>query len=178
NGLGLATAYSIVKNHDGHITVESKLGEGTCFHVFLPAATGQLPVQGERQQLKAAAGRILVIEDNVHIAESLTEILNIHGYKAEWVGDGAEGLARYQESMRQGDKYRAVIMDLTIPGGMGGRETIKRMLQIDPGVIALVISGYSNDPVMSNYREYGFRGALSKPFNHDDLLMELQVLLH
>ncbi len=177
NGLGLATAYSIIKNHEGHITVESEVGVGTCFHVFLPAALGQTQGLVKKCAPAAAAGRILIIEDNEHIAEALTEILNMHGYMAEWVGDGAEGLALYQEGMRREDKYRAVIMDLTIPGGMGGRETIKRMLELDPEVIALVISGYSNDPVMANYREYGFSGALSKPFSYDDLLVELQALL-
>lgn len=176
NGLGLATAYSIVKNHDGHITVESQEGMGTRFHVFLPAAS-ELPPPKEKQKLTSTAGRILIIEDNEYIAQSLTEILSMNGYTAEWVSDGRQGLSLYQEGMQGDNKISAVIMDLTIPGGMGGKETIKRLRQIDPHVIALVISGYSNDPVMSDYRQYGFSGALPKPFNFDDLLAELHRLL-
>lgn len=177
SGLGLATAYSIVKKHDGHITVESEIGAGTAFHVYLPASDIKPDTEIEKQGMRLSGGRVLLIEDQESIAKSLAELLEIYGYTVDSVGDGAEGLKIYDNAMKSGLNYNAVIMDLTIPGGMGGKEAIKRFQAMDSGVKAVVASGYSNDPVMSNYREYGFNGAVSKPYKIEDVLRELQNII-
>jgi signal transduction histidine kinase/ActR/RegA family two-component response regulator len=174
NGLGLATAYSIVKNHDGHITVESKAGVGTTFHILLPALEQARFCTPTGQQKSNRQGRILLIEDHELIAQSLAELLRLYGYEVDAVADGRDGLKLYLENMEDGRKYDAVIMDLTIPGGMGGKETIQHLRKIDPDVAAIVASGYSNDPVMSNFREYGFCSALPKPYKIEDMVRELQ----
>jgi len=174
NGLGLATTYAIVKKHDGQITVESEEGVGTVFHVYLCASDEKPDVEKEKQVMCVSSGRVLLIEDQESIANSLAELLEIYGCEVDSVGDGAQGLKYYEKAMNNELNYDAVIMDLTIPGGMGGMEAIKRFREMDPGVMAIVASGYSNDPVMSNYRAYGFTGAVSKPYNIEEIMCELQ----
>lgn len=173
-GLGLATAFSIVSNHDGYITVESHKGRGTTFNVYLPASKAVPRVPEERPD-NSNGGHILIIEDNRIIAQTLSELLGMHGYRVDWAEEGAKGLKLYQRGMIY-DKYDAVIMDLIIPGGMGGRETILEMQKLDPNVKAIVISGYSNDPVMADYKKFGFRAAFPKPFNIKELVLGLQTL--
>jgi len=177
HGLGLATAYSIIKNHGGYISLESKEGSGTVFHILLPTTEEISLPQQEIVMAAKKDAKILLIEDNEYIAQSLAELLEINGYTVDSVGDGNEGIELYAQAMQDGKKYDAVIMDLTIPGGMGGKETIKHLRGLDPQVIAFVISGYSNDPVMSNYREYGFSGTFAKPFNYKDIVVKLQQLI-
>ncbi len=174
NGLGLATSYSIINKHDGHIQVDSQAGVGTTFRVFLPASNHLPPDDEELPELAVVGGRVLLIEDRLAIATSLAELLNINGYQVDFVPDGSEALSLYRRMVQEGCPYDAVITDLTIPGGMGGKETVKRLLQLDAGAKVVVSSGYSNDPVLSNYAHFGFCGAVSKPYRIEELLRELQ----
>lgn len=175
SGLGLATAFSIVNNHGGVIDVESEEEEGTTFHVYLPASKEQPVADKDAQAIKPAGGHILIIEDNRIIAQTLSELLGMHGYKVEWAREGKEGLELYERRMAA-DKFDVVLMDLVIPDGMGGTETIGKLRELDPQVKAIVVSGYSNDPVMANYREYGFAAAYPKPFKIRDLVEGIQSL--
>ena len=179
NGLGLATVYSIVKKHLGHITVESALGRGTVFHIWLPAAataaaaTVEPPPPGQPGQ-----GRVLFMDDDEEIRRLGSAMLRRLGYKSTAVTDGAEAVAEYRRRFRGDTPYDFVILDLTIPGGMGGRETVQKLLEIDPGVKAIVSSGYSNDEVLANYQRYGFHGIVTKPYETATLARSLDLLRH
>jgi CheY-like chemotaxis protein len=165
SGLGLASAYSITKKHGGHISVESEIGTGTVFTIYLPASTGKA-VSGKVKKVTplGGEGRVLLMEDDPMVAESTALGLEGFGYNVEVAGDGVEAIKLYLRAGYSGQPFDAVVMDLTIPGGMGGKETIKRLREIDPNVRAIVASGYFDDPVMSNFSEYGFGGVLTKPF--------------
>jgi PAS domain S-box-containing protein len=177
-GLGLATAYSIVKRHDGLITVKSEPGEGTAFQVYLRASTA-VPVQRASRNgaLTKGSGRILGMDDEAPIRTLLAAILRQLGYDIRTVADGAEAIREYQSAIKEGKPYAAVIMDLTVPGGMGGREAIRELLEIDPKVKAIVSSGYSSDPVMSEYKAYGFAGVVEKPYRMQELGRVVQEVL-
>jgi len=172
SGLGLATTYSIIKRHDGLIDVESEIGRGTTFFIYLPALTrqgGQEQFIVETRHGKAATGRILLMDDEDIIRAATSDILRHIGYEVECVADGVEALEAYRQALQDGKTFDAVIIDLTIPGGMGGKETIKRLIEMDPGVRAIVSSGYSGDALMSDYKSYGFMGVLAKPYRRKDI---------
>jgi two-component system cell cycle sensor histidine kinase/response regulator CckA len=181
SGLGLATAYSIINKHSGHIAVESKVGTGSTFHIFLPSAEINVPKENVVDMFEeppASCGeRILVMDDDKNIRELLSEILTHYGYITEFASDGAQAIELYRNAKDSKDPFDAVIMDLTIAGGIGGKETIKELIKLDPDVKAIVSSGYSNDPIMANCGEYGFCGIISKPFTIDDLIKTLQDVL-
>jgi PAS domain S-box-containing protein len=164
SGLGLATAYSIIKKHNGHISVDSLPGAWTTFHIYLPASDKEIPVK-EASVLLTGRGKILVMDDDEMLKEIVEEMLGMLGYESEFAKDGDEAIEMYKKAGESGKPYDAVILDLTIPGGMGGKEAIKILLEMDPEVKAIVYSGYSDDPVISNYREYGFKGMMAKPFD-------------
>jgi PAS domain S-box-containing protein len=171
SGLGLATAYSIIKNHDGYISVESKLGVGSTFHVFLPASRETAPVAKatDGELSTPASGRILVMDDEEPIQQLLHRALTEVGYDVSLTGDGEESVEQYARAREAGDPFDAVILDLTVPGKMGGREAIKKLIEIDPGVRAIASSGYSTDPVISDFRSHGFRGVIVKPYRISEL---------
>ncbi|MFH0754164.1 MAG: ATP-binding protein, partial [Candidatus Omnitrophota bacterium] len=168
SGLGLATTYSIIKKHDGHITVESQLGIGTKIYIYLPATDKAVP-EKEEVRLIAGQGKILVMDDEASLRELLKTMLEKLGYEPEFAKDGAETIRMVKEALEAEKPYDAVILDLTIPGGMGGKEAINKLLEIDPEVKAIVSSGYSNDPVLANFQEYGFKGVMPKPFAFQSL---------
>jgi CheY-like chemotaxis protein len=114
-------------------------------------------------------GRILVMDDEEIIRDVLSSMLEFLGYEVEFSLDGQDALDKYREAMQRDKRFDAIIMDLTIPGGKGGKEAIHDLREIDPGVRAIVSSGYSNDPVMSNFTEYGFTGVVKKPFKIEEL---------
>jgi PAS domain S-box-containing protein len=179
SGLGLATAYSIVKNHGGYITVESKQNVGTTFHVYLPASEKSSPTREEvkREMGTTGKGKVLVMDDEEIIREMLGKMLPLAGYEVDLTSDGAEVIERYAQAMKVGKPFNAVIMDLTIPGGMGGKEAIKKLLEIDPDAKVIVSSGYSTDPIMSEYKEYGFSAVVTKPYSVTEIEKTLNDIL-
>jgi len=164
SGLGLAVSYSIIAKHNGHISVDSSPGAGTTFNIYLPASDKEIPVQ-EEAVLLTGCGKILMMDDDKFLKELAKEMLDMLGYESGFAENGAKAIEMYKKARESGKPYDAVILDLTIPGSMGGKDVIKILLEIDPEIKAIVFSGYSEDPVMSNYREYGFKGMMPKPFD-------------
>jgi PAS domain S-box-containing protein len=170
SGLGLAIVYSIVKRHGGHIAVLSKVNKGTIFNIYLPASSKEIMKVEDKEQVKHEGhGRVLIMDDQEPILKMVSRMLNRMGYITETVTDGAKAIELYREAYAAGNPFDLVILDLTVPGGMGGARTIPELLQIDPTVKAVVSSGYSNDPIMANYQDYGFCGVVPKPYTKDQL---------
>lgn len=175
NGLGLSTSYSIIKRHGGHMTVESELGVGSIFYLYLPASSKPVTAEeAKSDQALPGKGRIILLDDEETIRVSTGQILSYLGYDVKLVRDGREVIELYKTALKEGEPFDAVIMDLTIPGGMGGKETITKLLEIDPSVKAIVSSGYTNNAVISEYKKYGFYAAVEKPLK----IGELSEILH
>lgn len=182
-GLGLSTVYSIIQNHDGHISVSSKLGVGTTFSIYLPASVcteafsslvGPAVVPGETIAVK---GKILVMDDEENIREVVAEMLHFIGYEVALSRNGEEALSLYTQALESGQPYDAVLMDLTVPGGMGGGEAMNVLLKINPEVKGVVSSGYSNNPILSDYKTFGFQGIITKPYKLEELRDVLERVL-
>jgi two-component system cell cycle sensor histidine kinase/response regulator CckA len=178
SGLGLATAYSIIKRHGGYLSVESKMGAGSTFHLYLPAAAEkQTETVDARAEVGPRKGRILVMDDQTMVREVAGALLQSLGYQVELAADGEDAAARYLAGKESGCPFDAVIMDLTVPGGMGGAEAIKKLLAIDPSVKAIVSSGYANDSVIADFRAHGFKGIILKPYKIKELSNTLRDVL-
>lgn len=179
SGLGLSSVFSIIKRHGGSVDVHSELGRGTTFTMYLPAANGRPACpSGFEERSVSGSGRVLVMDDEHEVREVLGESLEYLGYEPHFAANGEQVLKRYTEHLQAGRAFDAVIMDLTVPGGMGGKETIRHLCAIDPEVRAIVSSGYSQDPVMARYREYGFCEVLMKPYTLDEVGEKLRAVLH
>ncbi len=183
-GLGLAVTRSIIEKHGGHIEVESTPGVGTTFTIYLPAAEirrfeGSRAGDAKRAEEKGPQDRkrLLVMDDEEMVGRISRQIMGYLGYSVALARDGVEAVELYKKAIESGEPYDAVILDLTVPGGMGGKEAIKRLLDIDPGVKGIVSSGYSNDPVMANFAAHGFRGVIAKPYEIEDLRDTLQRVI-
>jgi CheY-like chemotaxis protein len=178
SGLGLATVYSIIKKHDGFITVDSEVGLGANFIFYLPASDKEVALEKLADlELVPGQGRVLVMDDEEMVRVVAGKMLSHLGYEVELAEDGATALARYAAALEAGQPFAAVIMDLTVPGGMGGKRAIQSLLAIDPKARAIVSSGYAADPIMTNYREYGFAGCIRKPYKIDSLSRLLAQVL-
>ncbi len=173
-GLGLAIAYSIVKRHGGTIDIASRQNVGTTVSICLPAADKEIVAQESKPRKVLPFNRkILVMDDEELLRDVTRNILERLGYEAEVACDGEEAIQMFSKAKESGSPFGLVILDLTIKGGMGGKETIKRLKELDPDVKAIVASGYSTDPVMANFKEYGFADALQKPYLISDLKKSL-----
>jgi len=175
-GLGLTAAYSIIKKHGGLLTATSDVGKGSCFEILLPAQPEKAPPPPPEMALAVPAGkgRILVMDDEESLREVVVEILAALGYAAVCCANGTEAIDRYQEALASGNRFTAVILDLTVPGGMGGKEAAKKLRSMDPAAVLIAASGYSNDPVMADYRAFDFDGTVAKPFQVAQLAEAIQ----
>jgi signal transduction histidine kinase/ActR/RegA family two-component response regulator len=171
-GLGLAICHSIIKSHNGVITVKSEYDEGTTFDIYLPASDKELHEGSSpavERVISAGTGNVLVMDDEERVRDIAGEMLKEMGFVVEFAGDGDEALEIYKDALRSEKPFDIVILDLTIPGGMGGEKVMGHLIKINPGVKAIVATGYSNNPVVSNPEEYGFVGAIQKPFDFQTL---------
>jgi CheY-like chemotaxis protein len=181
SGLGLATVFSIITKHGGNISVESEQGKGTKFILHIPASKNK-PVSDLKNNLmkpvtEAKGGRILVMDDEEILCDVISKMLTAGGFSVLTTSTGESAIAEYQKAMEKGMPYDAVIMDLTIPGGMGGKEAIKDILALNPDARVIVSSGYADDPVMANYSDYGFKGIIAKPYTMGNLQKVMDTLL-
>ncbi len=178
SGLGLATSYSIIKRHRGHIEVNSEIGKGSEFIIYLHATEKSIhDHKGVEPHIAPEGGRILLMDDDFTIYEVAMHMLDIYGFEVDWVDTGEKAITKYKESISSGNPYDLLIMDLTVPGAMGGVQAVKEILEINPHAKVIVSSGYSNDPVMSHYREYGFVGVIAKPYKIEEMIKVITEVL-
>jgi two-component system, cell cycle sensor histidine kinase and response regulator CckA len=174
-GMGLAIAYSIIRKHGGQISVQSQQDKGTSVSIYLPSTADAKIDSGPRDEaLHLGKGKILVMDDEISIRSSLKRMLAYLGYEISFASDGKEALEIFAREKESGKGFDALILDLTVPGGMGGKETITRLRALDGEVKAIASSGYSDDPVMAEFASHGFAGYLTKPYS----LKELSTTLH
>jgi CheY-like chemotaxis protein len=178
-GLGLTAVHSIMKKHEGYITVESTPGSGTTVSLLIPAAASPLAASKAEAEsgLVAGGGKILVMDDDALVLQVVKAMLERLGYEAALAVNGEDAITRYVEARQAGKPFDVVIMDLIVPGGMGGEELMQELLAIDPQVKAIVSSGYCYDPVMADYKSYGFKGVIAKPYLFKGLTQQLQQIL-
>jgi CheY-like chemotaxis protein len=155
-GLGLSICHSIIRKHGGNVTVESKYRQGTTFHIYLPSANGKSPDQRPADTMEQeipifGEGRILVMDDEAMIRKLAGELLSYLGYEVDFALDGTEAIKRYKKAINSNKPFDAVILDLTVKGGMGGKEAIQELVKIDPNVVAIVSSGYCNEVQWRGY---------------------------
>ena len=170
NGLGLATAYSIIKKHEGLIRVESVVGEGTTFFINIPASDKEPSAEiVDKAYPRAGEGKILIMDDDEVVRMVAVEMLTSLGFEAISVQNGHEAIKLYIAAGNSEKPFDVVILDLTVPGSMGGQKAVEKLLEIDPDVKTVLASGYAKDPVLTNYADYGFKGIITKPFNIKEL---------
>ena len=169
-GLGLAICHSVINRHNGVITVDSTPGRGTTFTIYLPALPGaEVSATTEEKAAPRGEGTVLVMDDDAMVREITLQMLNWLGYTGVRTKDGSEAVEEYRQCLANNQPVQAVILDLTIAGGMGGREAGEQILAMDPAARLIVASGYSNDPVMADYARHGFKAVMNKPFNIGEL---------
>ena len=179
-GLGLAICHSIISKHDGNISVQSVVGKGTTFTIYLPASlqTDQAAAPSEEDLAEAECkAQILIMDDESMIRDMLKQMLEHQGHEVVLAQNGHEAISLYQEYFKSGRSIDIIIMDLTIPNGMGGKDAVQEILRINPEAKVIVASGYSNDPIMANYRDYGFKASIIKPFQLAELNKTINTVL-
>lgn len=177
HGLGLAICHAIVRKHGGYIYGSSRPGEGSCFSLYLPAwqdkGLSTSALLAGAATIVPGSGRILVMDDDEQIRLIADRVLTYLGYQVSLAKEGNEALSLYREAAESHAPFRVVILDITVPGGMGGIECLRELLALDPAVRAIISSGYSNDPIMSNCTQYGFRGVITKPYDVEEISMTI-----
>lgn len=172
------SVYSIIERHGGWITVDSKVKKGSTFTFYLRAvADAVIPSYSERTKIVKGTGHILVMDDDESIRKALQRLLEEFGYQVESAAEGKTAVKLFRKALTAGKPFKAAILDLTIPGGMGGVETLERLRKIDPEIRSIVTSGHANAPVIAQYKEYGFRGRLAKPFQVEELSIVLNEVI-
>jgi PAS domain S-box-containing protein len=177
SGLGLAVAFSIIQNHCGRIQVSSKLGSGTKFRVSLPACKGRDPDPSPSPDGLRVSGRVLIMDDEAMVVRIAERVLQNGGYQTQGAANGEAAVAAYGAAFTGGQRFDVVILDLTVPGGMGGREAAAKILAVDPTARLMVSSGYSEDAVMAEFRRHGFCAVLPKPYNAQQLCAAVKAVL-
>lgn len=182
SGLGLAVAYSIMNHHGGRITIESDIGIGTVVTLYLPVFVHMAPLPEQilegKETVEELKGTILVVEDEEPICDLLRQIMAHLGYTVVFAKSGLEGIALYTRARNSGMPFQAVLVDLVMPGEMGGKEMMEHLRTFDPEIKAIVSSGYSSDPVMGEYEKYGFQAAIAKPYRMSGLSVVLHDVIH
>ncbi len=176
NGLGLTICYSIVKNHGGHISVQSVTGKGTSFSIYLPVSSGQAENEVHEDILVLGEGKVLLMDDEESVRQTASEMLTFLGYDVDLASDGEEAVRLYEKALLSAHPFDVVITDLTVRGGMGGKRTVSELIKIDPDVKAIVSSGYSSD-ALSDYKKYGFFDVIAKPYRLQELGKVLSSVL-
>lgn len=178
SGLGLTISHSIISKHDGHIAVQSQQGEGTTFIIHLPASEKALRGAGAaKDRTMSGQARILVMDDEEAVLQVIQSMLSHFGHEVVTAKNGEEAVTLYEKHRNASAPFDLVLMDLTVPGGMGGKEAVAKILAIDPQAKVVVSSGYSNDPIMGNHREYGFCAAIVKPYQLSKLVETINPFL-
>lgn len=189
SGLGLAVAYSIIKNHRGYLTVSSEKDRGTTFSLYIPALPGsdkEKQINSSQEKMAdqprekiepGSQGRILIVDDQPLVRKTLVRMLAHFGYEAEEAKDGVEALDLFNKAKAAHQPFDALILDLIIPGCPGGEEILQQLMDIDPKVKAIASSGYANDPIMAHFQDYGFSACLNKPFTSENLKQVLSQLI-
>jgi CheY-like chemotaxis protein len=176
-GLGLSVCYSVLKKHQGHIALASRPGQGTTVTIYLPAPADRAKGKGPGRSVPAGVIRVLIMDDELHIREIERLYLEMLGYEVTDVENGQEAIIAYKRAMNSGAPFDLVILDLTVRQGMGGQPAMERLLKIDPKIRAIIASGYVDDPVIEHYDDYGFLGALKKPFNGEEMKVLVKKIL-
>ena len=169
NGLGLATSYSIIQNHNGHIEIDSEVGKGSSFTIYLPTSKATIIHKNRKvlieKKILIKHAKLLIMDDEKVICKLALKMINKLGHSAECALNGVDAIEKYKIAYESGNPFDIVIMDLTIPGGMGGEEAVQEILKINKRAKVIVSSGYSDNDIMANYKDYGFSDAIPKPYN-------------
>ena len=178
SGLGLASSFSIIKKHEGHIEAESAPGRGSCFNIYLPSTQDSLRKdRRDGDSITPATGSVLLLDDDENVGATVKKMLEHLGMNVDLTSNGFDTIELYKSRYAAGAAFDLVILDLTIPGGIGGKEVLEELMKINPWVSAIVSSGYSTDSVMSNYERYGFKGVISKPYRLEELSRVINRIL-
>jgi CheY-like chemotaxis protein len=178
SGVGLPTAYSIIKRHGGHIEFDSTIGEGTTFTFYLPTVAGrETLVVAPSDAVYVLKGRVLVLDDEEILRDVLRESLESFGLRVDVSADAHAALVLARSALAANDPFDLALLDLTIPGGMGGVEALVQLRMVQPSLKAIASSGYSSDPVMASPEKFGFQATLTKPYVISDLFRAVAPLL-
>jgi PAS domain S-box-containing protein len=174
-GLGLAVAYSIIQRHNGHIAVKSIPDKGTTVYIYLPVYTEETKIAMKQKEVaKRSNGRILFMDDEDRVRDIVGKFIAHMGYEVVLAGNGTEAITLYKDALNSGKSFDALILDLTVKAGIGGKQVMRQLISLDPNVKAIISSGYTDDPVISHYADYGFKGAITKPYGIEQLKGILQ----
>jgi signal transduction histidine kinase/ActR/RegA family two-component response regulator len=177
-GLGLAVVYSILKRHNGCVMVDSTRHAGSTFHLYFPAYKKESKIRSiYKNALQNTKGKILFMDDEQVIRDVAEQIIRGIGYEPVMASHGIEAIELYRREKESGERFEAVILDLTVKNGMGGKETLKELINIDPDIKAIISSGYTDDPVIGKFHDYGFIGAITKPYKAKELKELLEKVI-